>query len=270
VQHYGAPVSELAGNFHALDLVGKNAVLAAADRSGVVQATALFRQLREAACDIKPKLIALDTAADIFVGEENNRSQVRQFIGLLRGMAIDASATVLVCTHPSLTGISTGTGLSGSTAWHNSVRARCYLHPATTEKGDEPDPELRELTFKKNNYGPIGERVLLRWKAGVFVPEPSTGSLEKLAADQRAEELFLTLLGRFEEQGRNVSDKPTAPTYAPTMFSKDPQANGIRKEALADAMRRLFHSRKIRVEQYGRPSRPASKLVKATQSEQKP
>jgi RecA-family ATPase len=270
VKHYGASVAELVGKFHALDLAGKNAVLAAPNRSGVVQATALCRQLREAACDIQPKLIGLDTAADIFVGEENDRSQVRQFIGLLRGLAIAANATVLVCTHPSLTGISSDTGLSVSTAWHNSVRARCYLHPAKTEKGDEPDPELRELTFKKNNYSPIAEHVPLRWKAGVFVPEPRTGSLEKLAADQRTEELFLKLLNRFDEQGRNVSEKPTAPTYAPTMFSKDPGANGTRKEAFAAAMRRLFHARKIRVQQYGRPSRPASKLVRAAQPEQEP
>ena len=82
----------------------------------------------------------------------------------------------------------------------------------TTEKGDEPDPQLRELTFKKNNYGPIAERVLLRWKDGVFVPEPRAGSLEKLAEDQRAEDPFLTLLGRFEEQGRTLSAKPTRTT----------------------------------------------------------
>src|SRR5262249_31901008 len=157
------------------------------------------------------------------------------------------------------TGISTGTGLSGSTAWHNSVRSRCYLHPATTEKGDEPDPELRELTFLKNNYGPLSERVLLRWKAGVFVPEPSTGSLDKLAADTRAEETFLALVGRFSEQGRAVSASSTANNYAPNVFSKDPGANGVHKRDFVNAMNRLFHSRKIRVEQYGRPSRPASK-----------
>ena len=208
-----------------------------------MQPTQLFFQLKEAACDIKPKLIGLDTAADVFAGQENDRSHVRQFIGLLRGLAIAANATVLVCGHPSLTGISSGSGLSGSTAWHNSVRARCYLHPATTDKGEEPDPELRELTFKKNNYGPIAERVLLRWKNGVFVPEPGAGSLEKRAADQKAEDLFLTLLGQFETQGRNVSDKPSSPNYGPTVFSKEPGVNS-RKEALADAMRRLFQSRK--------------------------
>ena len=75
VAHYSASMSELVGKFHALDFAGKNAVLAATDRRGVVQTTQLFRQLREAACDIKPKLIGLDTAADIFAGEENDRAK---------------------------------------------------------------------------------------------------------------------------------------------------------------------------------------------------
>ena len=63
------------------------------------------------ACDIRPKLIVLDNAADIYGGNENDRAQVRQFIGLLRGMAIASGAGVLLTSHPSLTGISTGTGL---------------------------------------------------------------------------------------------------------------------------------------------------------------
>jgi hypothetical protein len=39
---------------------------------------------------------------------------VRQFIGLLRGLAITGNSAVLIAVHPSLTGISSGTGLSGS------------------------------------------------------------------------------------------------------------------------------------------------------------
>jgi len=79
----------------------------------------------------------------------------------------------------------------------------------------------------------------------------------------------LKLIGRFEEQGRNVSASPTANNYAPTMFAKDPEASGIRKQDFINAMDRLFHNNKIRVEQYGRAARPASKLVKVTQPEPK-
>jgi hypothetical protein len=42
--------------------------------------------------------------------------------------------SVVLIAHPSLTGINTGTGISGSTQWHNSVRARFYLKGYKSEK----------------------------------------------------------------------------------------------------------------------------------------
>jgi RecA-family ATPase len=188
--HYSARISELVGHLHLLDFAGQDAILGRADRNGLVQATKLFGQLKEAACDIRPKLISLDTSADIFAGNESDRAQVRQFIGQLRGMAIAANSAIIVASHPSLTGISSGTGLSGSTAWHNSVRSRMYFKPATTDAGEEPDPELRELQFLKNNYGPKAQKILVRWKEGVLVPAQAIGSLDKMAADQNADSAF--------------------------------------------------------------------------------
>jgi RecA-family ATPase len=261
--HYDARFADIAkGGLHLLSLAGKDAVLGQADRQGIVKPTPLFTRLREAACDIKPKSITLDTSADVFAGNENDRAQVRQFVGLLRGLAMDTNSAVLVCSHPSLTGISSDTGLSGSTAWHNSVRARLYFKPATTEAGETPDPDLRELQFKKNNYGPLSQRLLLRWRNGVFVPEPGQGSLERMAADQKDDEVFLTLLASLNEQGRNSSPSRNSSTYAPTLMSQDPRAQGTSKRRLADAMNRLFAAQKIRVEPYGRPSRPNSRIVK--------
>jgi RecA-family ATPase len=84
----------------------------------------------------------------------------------------------------SLTGISSGTGLSGSTAWNASVRSRLYFKRATTEKDEEPDPDLRVLEVMKANYGPVGETVTVRWKSGLFLPVGGISTLEKLAAEQ--------------------------------------------------------------------------------------
>ena len=262
-EFYGVTFTNLIkGGLCIVSLAGQDAVLGHADRHGIVKPTSLFTRLHEAARDIKPKTITLDTSADIFAGNENDRAQVRQFVGLLRGLAIDTNSAVLVCSHPSLTGISSDTGLSGSTAWHNSVRARLYFKPATTEAGETPDPDLRELQFKKNNYGPLSERVLLRWRNGVFVPVPSEGSLERMAADQKDDEMFLTLLVSLNEQGRNASPSANSSTFAPTLMKQDPRAQGISKRRLIDAMNRLFAARKIRVEPYGRPSRPNHRIVK--------
>jgi hypothetical protein len=47
------------------------------------------------------------------------------------------------------------------------------------------------------------------------------------------------------------------------MFAKDPKAKapGIHK-ALADAMERLFAAKKIKVENYGRPSHPHTRITR--------
>ena len=204
--HFGASLAELKDNLHILALAGQDAVLGYADRDRRIKSTLLFERLTKTACDIRPKLIALDTSADIFAGNENDRSEVRQFIGLLRSIAMTANAAVIIAAHPSLTGINSGSGLSGSTAWHNSVRARAYMQSVKVGDGN-----LRQLEFMKSNYGPVAETITLRWKNGVFVPEPKTGLLEKYAADAKANEVFLELLERFRRQGRIVGDKRGPP-----------------------------------------------------------
>jgi hypothetical protein len=154
LKHYGADFPDLQGKLHLLTFAGEDAVLGHADRPGLVQPTPLFERLLKAAIEIKPVLIVIDTSADVFAGNENDRSQVRQFVGLLRRMAMGANAYVLVNSHPSLTGKKSGSGLSGSTGWHNSVRARAYFTAVKTDKEDEPDPTLRRLEFKKKPLRP--------------------------------------------------------------------------------------------------------------------
>ena len=261
-KHFGVSYADLVeADFRMKSLFGEDAVLGAPNRNGIIEPTALFEQLFEEAADAKPKAIALDASADVFAGDEINRSQVRQFVGLLRKLAGAIDGAVILLSHPSLTGINTGTGISGSTAWHNSVRARMYLTSPKLEPGEQPDSDLRELAFKKNQYGPIGEPIILRYRNGLYLPEAGISGLDKLAAEQQAEEVFLGLLTQFTRQGRNVSHTKTAPTYAPAEFVKDPAAKGIRKEALAAAMNRLFSAEKVHVERYGRPSRPYSRLA---------
>jgi RecA-family ATPase len=175
-------------------------------------------------------------------------------------LQLSAAHVLFIASHPSLTGINTGTGLSGSTAWHNSVRSRMYFKAATTEAGEEPDPELRELQFLKNNYGPKAEKILLRWKSGAFVPANVMGSLDKMAADQNTERVFLKLLGKFNNQNRDISPEPSK-IYAPTLFATDPEASGIKVKAFEQAMSRLLDANKIHIVSEGPPSRSRPRLV---------
>jgi RecA-family ATPase len=129
--------------------------------------------------------------------------------------------------------------------------------------GDLPDHDLRQLEFKKNQYGPRGETIVLRYERGLFLPVSAMGSLDKLAAEQAADSLFLELLDKFQDQGRNASHLKTANSYAPTLFCKDPKAKapGMRK-ALTDAMERLFDTKKIKVEKYGRSANPHYRIAR--------
>ena len=262
IEHYGASFADLA-DLHLMSLAGQDALLGAPNhRTGLMLPTKLFARVTEAACDLRPRLILLDNSADVFGGNENDRAQVRQFIGLLRGLAIASGAAILLTSHPSLTGMITGSGLSGSTAWNASVRSRLYLKRAATEKDEETDPDLRVVEVMKANYGPVGETITVRWKDGLFLPVPAPGSLERMARERRVDDLFLRLLDRWNEQGRPVSDKVNANSYAPARFADEPEAKADRigKRELADSMGRLFRADKIHNATYGKPSRGWTRL----------
>ena len=262
IAHYGTTFDALkTDGFRFKSLAGDDAILGAPDRNGIIRPTQLFHHLYEQAGDLKPKHIGVDTSADVFAGNENDRTQVRQFISLLRRLAIVSNGSVVLLSHPSLTGMNSGSGLSGSTAWHNSVRARIYMTAPKLEPGEQPDTDLREMVFKKSNYGKIADAMVLRYQRGLFLPEAGVYGLDKMVKEQKADEVFLALLTRFTEAGRNVSEKPSSNNYGPALFAKEGEAKGFRKADLEASMRRLFETHRIHVEDYGRPSRPASRLA---------
>jgi RecA-family ATPase len=258
--HYGVAFKELSG-LHVMCLLGQDATLCAANgRSGKVETTALYRQIYEAAGDIKPKNISIDTLSRAFAGNEIDRVQVYAFAMHMQALAMVAGGSVTVLSHPSLNGISSGSGISGSTAWHGAFRFRQYLK---ADDGEQPDNDLRLLEFKKNQYGPTAETIAVRYERGLFLPVAGMGTLDKMAAESKADETFCAKIIAFDRQGRNTSAKPNAPTYAPTEFAKEPEAKaaGLKKKDFEAAMVRLLAAGKIRVEHYGPPSRGWTRLV---------
>jgi RecA-family ATPase len=118
--------------------------------------------------EFKPGMVILDVLADLFSGEENNRPQVTQFIGLLKRLCRKHDCTILLSAQPSLTGINTGSGTSGSTGWNNSGRARMYFQKVKMQDGTEPKEDLRTFEGKKNNYGALGGKFDLVFERGLF------------------------------------------------------------------------------------------------------
>lgn len=250
--------SDLAG-LTIRSLAGEDALLAVETKIALAQ-TALFDEIEARAADEQPSLIVLDTLADLFPANENDRAAVRQFISILRGLALRKKCAVLLLGHPSLTGLSSGTDTSGSTAWNNSVRSRLYL-TRVIEQGSnyEADPDKRILSTKKANYGRIGGELSLTWTEGVFVRDAEPRGLDRLAAGAKAERVFLHLLDAFTAQGRYVSAQP-GPTYAPAMFASHPEAENVTKRAFKAAMDNLFSRDQIEVGTHGRGAKARSHL----------
>jgi len=263
--HYGVTFKELiAGGLHVLCLLGQDATLCAATgKTGRVQVTNLYRQIYEAAGDIKPKNISVDTLSRAFAGSELDRVQVYAFAMHMQALAMVAGGSVSVLSHPSLSGIASGSGISGSTAWHGAFRFRQYLAGIKPEEGEQPDPDLRQLEFKKNQYGPTAETITLRYERGLFLPISGVGTLDKRAAERKADDMFVSLLAKLNKRNEIISSKIGAHMFAPTVFAKEPDAKAahLKKKDFEDAMGRLFDADKIHLEQYGAPSRDTFKLV---------
>jgi RecA-family ATPase len=250
---------ELAG-FKLIDLAGEDSAIALFEKDGRLKRTAVFGEIENAAREHSAGCIIFDAVADFFGGNENERREVRAFVGLLRGLAMRLDAAVVVIAHPSVDAIKTGRGYSGSTHWNNAVRSRLYFTEAEVdETGVPPHPDLRVIKLAKTNRARPGEKIHMFWFDGRFVLTSREAS-RNLKNEAEAEELFLQLLQTTTKQGANVSLN-LGKTYAPAFFAKMPGSKGIGKASLEAAMHRLIEKKKIRNEGIGSPSRIRHRLV---------
>jgi RecA-family ATPase len=263
VEYYGARYADARPNLHLITRVGEDAVLGAFNRkSSIVEPTARYRELMEMAGDIKPVMIGIASAANVFAGSEIDRMQVQQFVGLLSRLARVSGGAVVLIAHPSLTGINTDSGLSGSTQWHNAVRARMFLKGPKANGGEPPTNAPRLLEFRKSQYAALSDNVTVRWHDGSKLFLPVGGAnFENAERTEKAEGVFIALLRRYENQKRRVSDR-TSSNYAPHLFAKEKEAReaNCTKEDLGSAMLELLRVGRIQVHMVGRPSHQTREL----------
>lgn len=258
VRTHDRKLSDL-GDFMLLPLADANALLSTPSREGVMQPTALWAKFSDDVLDFQPKLLVLDTAADLFGGDEIKRNQTRQFIAMLRNLAIKADCAVVLLAHPSVEGMKSGTGSSGSTAWNNSVRSRLYLTDA--EKNEDPD--LRILTTMKANYGKKGDKLRLRYSDGAFVLDDGMVDPVMMGMVHRKhDEKFVELLSKMSRLGQTVSPNPSQ-SYAPKVFAQHPDGKGVTKAHYQEAMHRLLDAGTIKIVEEGPNSRRYKRLYVA-------
>jgi RecA-family ATPase len=164
--------------------------------------------------------------------------------------------------HPSLSGITSGTGRGGSMDWQNATRARLHL-----ETVDDQDAGTdRTLEVKKLNYGPSGEKVKLRWEEGCFVLQGETPAPKQAAAFNAADRAYLACLDLLTEQGREVREHPGR-GFAPKVFAEMPEANGVTARGFKAAQDRLFSAGLIHVITDGPTSKRTHRIARKMTAE---
>jgi RecA-family ATPase len=145
------------------------AILFAEGRNGTGLTTDVFKQLKAEAEELKPSLVVLDNSSLLYGGNENVRTMVQQFVNSLRRLGPDGCAVLLLHHLDKNAVSSSGGGLkegySGSTGWHNSVRARWSLE-------HNEGAASRTLHLRKSNYGTAGKSQTWTWDAAQKVVRP--------------------------------------------------------------------------------------------------
>jgi len=133
-------------------------------------------------------VLVVDGVSDTFGGNENDRADVKQFVNALVRLMGNDGAVILIhhVAKAAATASSTSEGYSGSTGWHNSVRARWYLYPET-EHSDEGTAATGRLilTLQKSNLGRSDFTLRLKWDddAHLFVAESGETRFDEKVRD---------------------------------------------------------------------------------------
>jgi len=167
--HLELDLAPLRGWLDVLDLVGHPAVLWQRDPRTGAALTPAYGALDARMREQRTELLVVDGVADAFGGNENVRCEVKTFVNALLALISADSGAVLLVGHvnrPSASAGATGDGYSGSTQWHNAVRARWYLYPETRTGEDGERPERTGdliLELQKSNHGPVDARMRFAW-----------------------------------------------------------------------------------------------------------
>lgn len=249
--HYGINFSELQ-NMAWQSRVGCDNILMTF-QNGLGKPTAAYAALRAEIIRTRSTFVVIDTAADTFGGNENARQEVRQFINLLGRLALEISGAVILCAHPSRSGLNDDSGSGGSTAWNNTLRSRLYLRRPKNGQDDMNEEEakgVRLFSRMKSNYAEIGDSYTLKWTRGAFRVDPASAKdlVSRLEIDKKNREddaIFVEVLDKLNEQGFTLSISPQSSTFAPRMIAKDTLAKMRGISNMRKAMDRLIAEGKI-------------------------
>ena len=182
-KHLGVDLSVLAGWLDIVDLVGHDCVLWERDIRTGNTFTASYGQLEQRMTAHNTEVLFVDGISDTYGGNENARSEVKRYVNALVALISPDRGAVLLLGHlakPAAASVQTTEGYSGSTGWHNSVRARWYLYPETEHDDDGRPGRTGDLILElqKSNLGRTDQSVRFAWDeaAHLFVGREIVGA----------------------------------------------------------------------------------------------
>lgn len=172
-RYLGIAMSDLAGWLDIIDLVGHDTILFQPGRDKAI--TEAYRQLRARITELGTQVLFVDGISDTYNGNENSRAEVKAYVNALLALIPPDEGAVVLVGHVAKMAANTRTaeGYSGSTGWHNSVRARWYLYPESSLSDDGTSERTGDLVLElqKSNLGPTDQAMTFTWDdgAGLFV-----------------------------------------------------------------------------------------------------
>lgn len=221
-------------------------------RQQILTETPLISSMAKMVQAMEIGFVIVDNASDAYDDDEIKRARVRTFIRSLRSRIARPGRAVLLLAHINKNSAKERTDAedySGSTAWHNSVRSRLSLIPASNGV----------LTIKhvKANLGVKADPVRLEWCDGVPLVEGSfdtTGAeaaesilkaaeRERDSADKAA---LVELIMDFDKRGERVTTSINGPATVFRLLKSHPTfPKGMGSDKLTRLLRELETDRRI-------------------------
>ena len=208
--HLGVKIVDLKDWLELIDLVGCDTLLWDRDPSTGNTITPAYGELDQRFRDTGRQIVFVDGIADVYGGGESTRGEVKRFVNsLIKLIDPHAGAVVLIghVAKPTANGIATSEGYSGTTGWHNSVRARWYLRPETVSEDGSAAERTGKLVLElqKSNHGSVDKQILFAWDdaARIFVGQTvaSAMHLDKKLRDKTERDGILSAIGASIQAG---------------------------------------------------------------------
>lgn len=237
----GIDPADLDGKLHLIDATAHDPVLFNQQDRGKGGTTATYDALRAYVREVKPVLLILDNASDVFAGSEIDRTAVRAFMRHAALLGRESGAATLLLAHVDK-GTSRGDrgknteGYSGSTAWSNSARSRLFMFRA--------DDGSITLEHQKCNLGKLRDPLRLFWPDGGLPQlDLEFGPVVQGIADRNHEKALLKLIHEFTQRGEHVPTAVQARPNAVKLLREEPTyPKRVKDGEVFDLLRRCERS----------------------------